>query len=98
MSVQSQLSDLSTRELLDAAAQVRQLQGMPGWRFLHGLIEADIDGLTRRMLNQSLPTHEQFAQIQGELRGLTRLRDVEQIVLAEAQAREAEESELVGGS
>ena len=97
MSIQTQLGDLSTGQLLEAARHVRDLQGRPGWTLVHGLIEAEIVRVETQLLNASLPSYEKLAQLQGELRGLKLALDVADQVTAEAQAREAVEQALVEG-
>ena len=97
MSIQTQLGDLSTGQLLEAARHVRDLQGRPGWTLVRGLIEVEIERVQTQLLNASLPSYEKLAQLQGELRGLKLALGVADQVTAEAQAREAVEQALVEG-
>lgn len=87
-----------TGPLLEASRSVRDMQGTPGWQFLHGLIEVEIERVQTQMLNSSLPSYEKLAQLQGELRGLKVLADSAQTVLDCAQEREAEEQQLAEAS
>lgn len=98
MAIQTQLSDMRTGQLLDAARHVRDLHGLPGWQLIQGLIEVEIERVQTQLLNASLPSYEKLAQLQGELRGLKLAHDAADHVLTEAQAREREEQHLAEGT
>lgn len=98
MAIQTHLSDMTTGQLLDAARHVRDMQGTPGWRLLHGLLQVEIERVQTQLLNASLPSYEKLAQLQGELRGLKLASEAAEHVLSEAQAREEQEQALAEGS
>jgi hypothetical protein len=89
------IDDYPTRELLEAARYVRDLEGQPGWQFLRSLIEVEVERVQTRMIAGHLPSYEKLAELRGELRGLKALLDAAQTVLDTAQEREAEEQARV---
>jgi hypothetical protein len=91
----NQLRDLSTVELLDAANRVRELEGLPGWTLIRGLLDVQVERLQARMLSASLPSYEQMAALAGELRGLQAMRDAAETVLAYAEERAAQERQAL---
>jgi hypothetical protein len=94
----TQLNGYETRELLEAARYVRDLEASPGWRFLTSLIEVEAERVQTQMIAGHLPSYEKLAELRGELRGLKALAEAADTVLATAQEREHEEQALVEAS
>ena len=80
-------SDLPLSELLTQARHLEDLLSSPGWALVREAVAVEQEKALARLTNRTLPSHLEFAQENGLLRGFGFAESFIERTLAKAQER-----------